>query len=168
MESNGFLIQLDEIPGGEAVFEWKAGKDFFESFENEEVIDAQLDINTILRKAGGYVTVDCKVVGELTLTCDRCAEDLVMPIDVAIALNVRFGQEEEVDDDVRETIFIPAGESALDLSQTIYDYVCLSLPLQRVHPEGGCSQAALKYLGGEADAEVADSSPFASLKHLLQ
>ena len=92
------------------------------------------------------MTVDCKVVGELTLTCDRCAEDLVMPIDVAIALNVKFGQEEEEDDDVRETIFIPAGESALDLSQTIYDYVCLSLPLQRVHPEGGCSQAALKYL----------------------
>jgi uncharacterized metal-binding protein YceD (DUF177 family) len=37
-------------------------------------------------------------------------------------------------------------DDELDLSQDVYDYVCTSLPLQRMHPEGECNQETTKYL----------------------
>ena len=37
----------------------------------------------------------------------------------------------------------------IHMSQIVYDYVCLSLPLQRVHPEGECNPDTVRFLGQE-------------------
>ena len=107
------------------------------------------------------------------MECDRCLDMVDMPIDTHISLSVKFGDEESSDapeEGEREVIFIPEDDAELDLGQIIYDYVCLSLPMQRVHADGQCNPAALKHLStgvGEAEPEVQDS-PFAALKDLLK
>ena len=50
--------------------------------------------------------------------------------------------------------------------------MCLSLPVQRVHPEGECNPDAVRYLSSEdeqgEDSQGKDASlPFASLKDLM-
>lgn len=62
----------------------------------------------------------------------------------------------------------------MDLSQTIYDFSYLALPMQRVHEDGECNPVAMRYLSGEDfEEKEADSSsekdtynPFAVLKGL--
>ena len=44
-----------------------------------------------------------------------------------------------------EESYTPEGDE-LDLGQDVYDFVCISLPIQRVHPEGECNQETTKYL----------------------
>jgi uncharacterized metal-binding protein YceD (DUF177 family) len=66
-------------------------------------------------------------------------------------------------------VLTPGEYPEWDLSQAVYDYVCLSLPIQRVHPEGECNPDTVRFLSQveRPDEEAAASSPFAALKGLF-
>ena len=171
--NDSFIIPLKGLTAGENKFFWQAGKEFFDSFENTEILDAQLDIDVRVEKSGRYIGVDCFVTGKVVVECDRCLDELEMPVDLDILLSVKFGESESADetqDGEREVIFLPVDNAELDVKQVVYDYVCLSLPLQRVHEEGECNPEALKYLDGPEVVEIseeADKNPFAALKGLF-
>ena len=170
-----FIIPLNGLAAGESRFSWSAGKEFFDSFENSEILDAELNIEVRVEKSGRYLGVDCEVKGHVTVECDRCLEELEMPIDPHIALSVKYGSEENAEEHQegeREIVFIPEDSAELDMSQVIYDYVCLSLPMQRVHEPGGCNPAAMKFydapIGSETSETEESASPFAALKDMFK
>ena len=167
-----FIVPLNGLSQGRTEFRRRVGKEFFESFENSDILDAGLDVDVVVEKSGRFIGVDCGIKGTVTVTCDRCLEDLELPVDTGFALSVRFGQPgsgEETEGE-REVVVLPLGESDLDLSQTFYDYICLSLPVQRVHDEGGCDPRTIGYLSSEDDQKndrKDSSTPFAGLGDLL-
>ena len=170
-----FIIPLNGLAAGETRFSWQAGKEFFDSFENSEILDAHLDTDVRVEKSGRYIGVDCDVRGRVTVECDRCLDELDMPIDVEIRLSVKYGMEENSEEPQpgeREVIFIPDTDAEFDMSQIIYDYVCLSLPMQRVHEEGECNPETMKYYGCPVEMEVSEdeevANPFATLKDLFK
>ena len=167
------VIPLNGLTTGMNAFSWQVGKEFFESFENAEVLDASLDVDVRVEKSGRYVGVDCNVTGEVTVECDRCLEDLVIPMDIDIMLTVKYGDEESSEEHQpgeREVIFVPEDSAELELGQIVYDYVCISLPIQRMHDEGECNEEVVRYLEPEAecaDPEVQDN-PFSALKGMFE
>ena len=170
-----FIIPLNGLTVGKNAFSWQAGKEFFDDFENTEILDAHLDADVRVEKSGRYIGVDCDVRGEVTVECDRCLDELDMPVDVEIRLSVKYGNEESSDDPQqgeREVIFIPDTDAELDMSQIIYDYVCLSLPMQRMHDVGGCNPEAMKYYsapeGYDVFNEEKEMNPFAALKDMFR
>ena len=170
-----FSIPLNGLAAGETRFSWHAGKEFFDSFENTEILDADVDIEVRVEKSGRYLGVECEVEGEVVVECDRCLEDLKMPIETDIALSVKYGDEESQEDHQegeREIIFIPQDSAELDMSQIIYDYICLSLPMQRTHEEGECNPDAMKFYGAPIEldntGEGAETNPFAALKDMFK
>ena len=167
-----FIIPLDGLAAGRKEFFWQAGKEFFESFDNSEILDAELVVRASAEKSGRYVGVDCNVEGTVTVECDRCLDDLPMPVDVEILLSVKFGEAESSDEHQegeREVIFVPEDNADLDMSQIIYDYVCLSLPMQRCHEDGECNPEVMSRLVAEPSAGTVEtaSNPFAALKELM-
>ena len=168
-----FIIPLSGLAAGQTFFSWTAGKEFFESFENTEVLDAELNISVVAEKSGRYLGVDATVVGYLVVECDRCLDDLQIPTDVTVRLSIKYGMEESSDEHhegEREVIFIPEDNAEFDMSQIIYDYVCLSLPMQRVHEDGECNPDTMKYYcGEEQQTESSDegSNPFSALKNMF-
>ena len=170
--NDNFIIPLNGLAVGKNEFFIRAGKDFFESFENEEILDADLQIRILVEKSGRYVGVDCDVEGTITVECDRCLDPLEMPVDEQVRLSVKFGEEENAEtgqDSEREVVFVKEDDAELDMSQIVYDYACLALPMQRMHEDGGCNPDVMKYYGGveeDVDAEVVES-PFAALKDLF-
>lgn len=170
-----FIIPLNGLAAGETRFFWSAGKEFFESFDNSEILDAELNISVRVEKSGRYLGVDCDVVGVVVVECDRCLDDLEMPIDSHIALSVKYGSEEngsEHQEGEREIVFIPEDSAEMDMSQVIYDYVCLSLPMQRMHEPGGCNPDAMKYYsapeGHDCFNEEGEMNPFSALKDMFR
>ena len=173
--NNEFIIPLNGLAAGKNAFFWQADREFFVNFENAEVLDAQLDIDAFVEKSGRYIGVDCDIRGWVVVECDRCLEDLEVPVDVEVRLSVKFGEvdsSEEIQDGEREVVFIPVDNTELDMSQVIYDYVCTSLPLQRVHEDGECNPEMMKYYGEgqkEEEAEiVSENNPFAALKDMFK
>lgn len=175
MNDSLFLIPLNGLAQGRTVRGLRVGKEFFESFDNAEILDAELDVTIETEKSGSYTGIDCRICGNVTVPCDRCLDPLVIPLDAEAKLSVKFGAGEDgkEDDDMqddREIIWLPEDEAELDMAQIIYDYVCLSLPAVRFHPEGGCNADVLRHLGGEsADRDTDEGgSPFSVLKGLFQ
>ena len=173
--SSEFIIPLNGLAAGESRFSWQAGKEFFDSFENAEIIDAQLDVDALAEKSGRYVGVDCDVRGTVVVECDRCLDELEMPVDVEIRLSVKYGDQESSEEPQpgeREVVFIPETDADFDLSQIIYDYVCLSLPMQRVHAPGSCNPDAMKYYGVREDEGMTEeeemNNPFSALKDMFK
>ncbi|MCR4860353.1 MAG: DUF177 domain-containing protein [Bacteroidales bacterium] len=113
---------------GKSHFTWHAGPEFFEIFGNTEILDADLEVTAEVLNHGLTADAACSVSGSVTVACDRCLEDLVLPVETSF-----------------EESYAPEGDE-LDLRQDVYDYVCTSLPIQRVHPEGECNQETTKYL----------------------
>ena len=80
-----------------------------------------------------------------------------MPIDYEGHLIVRISDEEgEYDGDV---MWVNPADNEVDLTQYIYESIVLSLPYQRVHPEGECNPDMLARftIATEADMEALEA-----------
>ena len=166
-----FVIPLSGLTQGGTQFNWRADGKFFGNSGNSEILNADLEVDVHVEKAMRFFGVDAAISGKVTVLCDRCLEELELPVDTGFKLSVKFGETAETADaGDREIVMIPDGSMELDLSQFVYDYTCISLPMRRVHPEGECNPEALKYLSSEETAGVAPTagSPFAALKDILK
>ena len=104
-----FIIPLNGLTTGNHEYGWRVGKEFFESFENSEILDAELVVSVVVEKSGRYLGIDCDVTGDVTLECDRCLDDLVLPVDVDVRLSVKYGDEESSEEHregEREVVFL--------------------------------------------------------------
>lgn len=154
---------------GETRFESGADKEFFAKFDNEEILDAGLKVEISALKTVEKVDFSCSICGTLTVSCDRCLCPVAMPVDVDTVFRLNLKADSAATEDSFEEVFLPQGSDQLDLSQEIYDYSLLALPLQRFHKEGECDPAALACLSeGEPDnAPQATDSPFSALADML-
>lgn len=167
-----FIIPLNGLAEGRSCFSVHAGKEFFEAFGNSEIVDADVDVKVSVEKSGRYTGLDLVLSGTLTVPCDRCLEDLVLPVEAAPRFSVKFGAAPESEDSLeegeREIIFLPESDSEFDLSQIIYDFSCISLPVKRVHPDGLCNPDTVRFLNaGPEEPQKGENSPFTALKELF-
>ena len=174
METN-MIIPVNGLADGRNRFHRHAGKEFFVDFENSEIIDADIDVRIDVEKVRrDRVDVDCHIDGSVTVTCDRCLGNLVLPVNADAVLSLHLGSVGETEDgtyeeDGREIVNLPAADTDYDMAQIVYDYVCLSLPIQRFHPEGECDPEVAGRIGrtsAEIQGERTDN-PFAALKGLF-
>ena len=150
------IIPLNGWAAGERIFRFTAGTEFFQMFGNQEILDANVNVEVRVTKEGSQkVEADVTLKGSVTVQCDRCLEPLQIPVD-----------------ENPQEVFKPGTvEIEWDLSQEVYDYICLAMPLQRVHPEGQCNPDTVRFLGqsGPKDEEAGnENSPFAALKGLFK
>lgn len=123
-----FIVKLIGLKPGVTHYDWNAGREFFESFGNSDILDARIAVGVDLRYRGLSAEVECEISGSVVVSCDRCLEDLELSVDCSF-----------------EESYTPEGLE-LDLSQDVYDYVCTSLPLQRTHEDGECNEETIKYI----------------------
>ena len=152
---NAIVIPLNGWAAGERKFHSHADLEFFQTFDNTEILDADVDVEIRVVKKERKVEAELHLSGTVTVPCDRCLEPLAVPVEA----------------NPSEVLKPESLAEDWDLSQAVYDYICLSLPLQRVHPEGKCNPDTVRFLGQEErtdeEAEAEANSPFAALKGLF-
>lgn len=164
------LIPIKGLPLGGSSFSFVIDGKFFQKFGNAQIKDADCSVKVYARKHQTLVSVECEVCGFVIVECDRCLDDLTLKVDVSRTLTVGFGsvdiEDEEGSEDV---VIVEADEAGISVDQFVYDYVCLSLPIVKVHPEGRCNPDMLRYLSKSATVagKEATDTPFDNLKELL-
>lgn len=163
-----YIIPIKGLSIGKHHYGFSIGTTFFEDFENSEILNASIEVEVDMVREATWIKLESKMKGEVGVECDRCLDELRFPVDTTAGLLVKFVRsEEETDDD--GIITLDPDESELDLKQFFYDYLCLALPLQKVHKQGDCNPdmiARLKSVAGEKKLTDKDS-PFDKLKNLL-
>lgn len=171
MNTKDLIIPLNGLTSGRYELEGLLDKEFFKEFDNQDILDADLDIRIEVVKSGASsIYVTCDVEGEVTVACDRCLEPLAMPVDFVRNLTVKFGDDSRSSDGEEEVVMLESTDCDLDMSQYIYDYVILSLPIRKVHDEGECNSEMVQILESgisHSNSETAANNPFAALKDLF-
>ncbi|MFM7053467.1 MAG: YceD family protein [Bacteroidota bacterium] len=159
---NKYSIPFAGLAEGSHRFEYEIDDSFFELFDHSVVHHAKVRVELDFIKSATVLTLVFHIRGHITMNCDRCLDDFDMPVDFRQTLVVRFGdQAREESDDV---IVIPHGELVLDVSQHIYDYISLQVPMRAVHPEdengvSGCDPEVIRKLNEESQAPEESSDP---------
>ena len=135
-------------------FDFKVGRELFETFSAQDIKDGACDVHVHLERAETQLVIDVRITGHVVVECDRCLEECSIPIDYDGRLLVRFSDEvREYDGDV---MWISPVEDEVDLTQYVYESIVLSLPYQRVHPDGECNPEMLRRFRIVSGEEFAD------------
>ncbi len=154
-----FVIPFSGLKQGIHHFEFGIDDTFFEHFEYSEIRKGSLAVRLDLEKEEKLLVLMFSFEGIITMPCDRCFEPVDLPLSGSDHLVVKFGEgyyEEKEDLQV-----IPEGQSQLDISPFIYEFVHLHLPARRVHPEDPdgnsmCDPEILKKLDELTDRHAPD------------
>ena len=165
------IIPLHGLTRGGQEFDFELTDAFLEGFSRDVVEGLDCHTRLVAEQKGGWIEIHCTVTGQAKVECDRCLDELLMPVDIDEQLTIRFDAEpDEVVNEDDNVIILREGTAEMDFAQTLYDLICVSLPMQKVHPEGECNPAAISHLSDEAEAakEAPANTPFSGLGELLK
>ena len=131
--------------------------DINDRFMKEREVDESFSnwnakITLLFDKHENFFMLHFDVDGQVTVPCDRCGDDFALRLwdefDLVIKLTGDDDTKIEAEDDVA---FIPRSETVIDISNWLYEFLMLSVPLQHIHPDNAdgsssCNPAALNLL----------------------
>ncbi|MFV0590102.1 MAG: YceD family protein [Draconibacterium sp.] len=144
-----YSIEFKGLKEGLHDYEFEADNKFFEHFDEGLVEDGEVQIRVRLEKRSSFLKLNFEFSGWVELTCDRCLEPYRQDIELDTDIFVKFGEETEFDEG-DNVIWVLPEEHVINLSQVIYEYTVLSIPLKHVHPnktgDNSCNPEMLKKL----------------------
>ena len=138
-----FKIDLKSLTGEESNLAYDLDDSFFSALDGSELEHGTLHVSVSIRKATGFFELSFHTEGTLTVTCDRCLDDMEQPIMADNRLIVKLGADYSEEDDV---ITLPEDEGILDTAWLIYEFIVLAIPVKHVHAPGKCNPAMSKVL----------------------
>ena len=152
-----FKINLKSLEDEETSFAYDLEDDYFNALDDSELRHGALHVSVSIRKATGFFELLFHIEGTVTVTCDRCLDDMSQPIETDCRQIVKLGAVNSEEDDV---ITVSEDEGILDLSWVIYEYIVLAIPIKHVHASGKCNPAMSKVLEElSADRSSDEESP---------
>ena len=116
-------------------FEYQITDSFFEPYQEQDFKNCEATINLSLEKNNSFMMLKFEVGGRVEVSCDRCNGNLPFElfdefyVTVKMVDNPEEMNEQEEDPDV---YYIAKGESHLHIADWLYEFVNLSIPMQKV------------------------------------
>ncbi len=151
-----FEIAFVGLAQGEYHYTFQIEDSFFEHFATPDFTNSDIEVNMTLDKKSDIFLLHFEIHGKAITACDRCGDDFEMQIwdefDHVIKL---VGESDVADGDEPDVSLVSRLDSILDVSKLVYEYVILSLPIQKAHgtDEDGnsnCNQEVIKRLNTHA------------------
>ncbi|MBE2229993.1 MAG: DUF177 domain-containing protein [Chitinophagaceae bacterium] len=149
-----YEIAFVGLKPGVHVFSYEIGDRFFEVFQQQDFRNCRATVKLELDKKSSFMLLKFEIGGTLEVTCDRCNNNLPLELWDEFSITVKMVEEpdqmneQEEDPDV---YYISRGESHLNVEEWIYEFINLSIPMQKTcsyeKMDGPyCNRAALEML----------------------
>jgi uncharacterized metal-binding protein YceD (DUF177 family) len=142
---------------GEHVYEFNVRDEFMhEHGAPAETHEWNAQVKLRFDRQQSFFRLHFDVSGSVVVPCDRCGDDFALNLWDEFDLLVKLtgeDEDEEATDEEADVAFVSRHETVIDISTWLYEFVMLSLPLQKVHPEGTCNPEAMKLLNQLGSAE---------------
>ncbi len=162
-----YEIAFVGLKPGEHHFSYEISDKFFEDFQQQDFSNCKAVVKLTLDKKTGFMLCKFDVDGHVELICDRCGNNLRIQLWDEFNLVVKMVDDPDVMNDREEDpdiYYISKNESHLHVADWIYEFINLSIPMQRRCKEdevGGpqCNLEVLEKLKKmEEDAKSAETS----------
>ncbi len=158
-KSSEFIVPFSGLKLGNHQFGFSVDDSFFEKLDYSPVKHGEVDVKLELEKKPAMLTLNFHLDGWIGENCDRCAVDFHQKFTGEHQIFVKFGEEYDEPDD--KLIVLPHEAFEMDVTQLIYEFIGLNIPLKKVPCEEDgdtsiCDQETLKILddsGSEAEKE---------------
>lgn len=107
---------------------------FFEPFQQQDFKNCQAQVKLSLDKKTGFMLLRFEIGGTLEVTCDRCNNPLPFELWDEFNVTVKMVEDPELMNDQEEdpdVYYISRGESHIDVANWIYEFINLSIPMQK-------------------------------------
>ncbi|MCB0401331.1 MAG: DUF177 domain-containing protein [Flavobacteriales bacterium] len=160
-----YIIAFEGLKQGTHHFEFEVDNKFFETFDCFEFNSSAFKVDLELEKRSTMLLLEFSFTGSFTVPCDRCLDDVEMPLSGAEKLIVKFGSDNYTDTD--DILILPDSEHEINVAANIYEFIMLHVPQKRVHEKGKCNQNVIDALSKVEQKEEQHEDPrWASLKDI--
>ena len=129
-----YKINIQGLDEKRHEFSFDGDDQFFASFEDQDIIDkGNFTADLIVEKSTTMLRVHFKIEADIALVCDRSLEEYTEHFSIDEHYIYKFGDRFEVVSEDMEIIAF--GEAEINVSQNLFDYLCLAVPMKRIHPD---------------------------------
>jgi len=162
-----FGIAFVGLKPGVHEYNFEVDEKFFADYQQKDYSNCQASIKLKLEKNTSFMMLKFEVGGSVNVICDRCGNTL--PMDLWDEFNMVIKQVENPDEmnkneEDPDVFYISRTESHIHIADWIYEFVSLSIPLQRMCNEkdmGGplCNKEILAMLKKMKSGVIENNHP---------
>jgi len=119
-------------------YEYLLDNQFFTNIDGEDIQKGKVHTQLTVSKKAGVFDLSFAFSGIVVVQCDRCLDDMDLPIETTAHLIVKFGKDYSEESD--EIVIIPEAEGIINLAWFLYEFVTLAVPIKHVHAPGKCNK----------------------------
>lgn len=135
---DAYKIDLKNLSSGVHKFEYLLENKFFIDIDGDEVQKGKVKILLDVKRSSAMFEMNFQIEGVVYIPCDRCLDDMELPVESKNRLVVKFGKEYAEESD--EIVVIPEDEGSINLAWFLYEFIALTIPMKHVHPPGKCNK----------------------------
>lgn len=162
-----FEIAYVGLRPGIHVYEYRIEDKFFTQYGAQDFENCTANVKLSLEKNNGFMQLKFDIDGSANAACDRCGNTLPMQLWDEFNIIVKMVEDPEPMNETEEdpdVYYISRGESHLFVGDWIYEFINLSIPLQKMCSQeemGGpkCNIEVLEKLRKMEEETRKDSNP---------
>ena len=111
---------------------------FFAEIDGPEVREGKVQVELNVRKTSHAFELNFQLDGVVWVPCDRCLDDVELPLSTTDKLTVKLGSGYAEEGD--SLIVIPEEEGVINVAWYMYEIIALAIPMKHVHAPGECNE----------------------------
>ena len=130
-----FEIAFVGLKPGVHEFSYHIDDRFFEEYNEQDFRNPNADVKLLLEKSNGFMILRFEIGGRAEVNCDRCNNNLPIQLFDEFKVMIKMTDDPAVMNDQEEdpdVYYISRGESHLHLEDWIYEFINLSIPMQKM------------------------------------
>lgn len=130
-----FEIAFVGLKPGLHEFNYALNDPFFIEKGAEDLSNVIANVKLLLEKNSGFMLLKFEVGGKTDVTCDRCGNPLKIDLWDEFKMLVKLvdnADEMNAQEEDPDVFYLSRTESHLDISNWLYEFVLLSVPMQRM------------------------------------
>jgi uncharacterized metal-binding protein YceD (DUF177 family) len=132
-------------------FSYELTEKFFANFDNALISKCSIQVNITFDNRQEPYMIEVDLDGTVWGECDRCTASIPLSIHASFVVYVKYVYDESMkEQEDAEIIYIAKDDTNIDITQFLYDYVHLSIPIHKICDNPGkteyCDQEIVRIL----------------------
>jgi uncharacterized metal-binding protein YceD (DUF177 family) len=165
MKLSEFDIDFIKFKNEKDQFHYKLNNEFFGLKENSLYHSGDIDVAIVCERNENTISVDYTFDGFVAAECERCLDDIKLEVTIAYNELIKLTPNESL---LAEENYISINHPVYNVYDTLYEQICLSIPLRRICENSTKNQECkIDHLSTSSDEHVEDER-WAQLKKLIK
>lgn len=125
-----YVIPFSGLSIGKHTYEFDIDQKFFDQYGTELVNAGSIQVVLNLSKSANMLLLEFAHKGYMNTACDRCLNDIQMPLQGENRVIVKFGAE--TGDESEEIVVLPVAAHEINVAPLVYEFIGTSVPYRLV------------------------------------